>query len=286
MSDLQGEDEFDSDSVREGSNDEEDSGPQEQVDGIPLAQTEQAVSEPSTPVLRGGSSPVETRSRFNAKADAQLVSKVLAKPPFGVTRGKVKGIWERIAARLNSELSTGFTARACRDRTSHLLNQHVARQKKNQGASGTSEVHSSNDDALEELLKLRQAASDKKREAKARQESRADEMETAGERLMHAAETRVAERLTSSSSSEEKGAKRRRLSVLLESEQQETVARRQLEEPKVDMQSQELQLRRDELEEQRKQRELMQVQIQQQTKQTEMLMTLLSSAISQTKEKQ
>ncbi|KAG1682705.1 hypothetical protein DVH05_024093 [Phytophthora capsici] len=108
-------------------------------------------------------------------------------------------------------------------------------------------------------------------------------MESAGERLMQAAETRVSER-QSAAPSHDQPTKRRRLSALLESEQTKTVARRQLEERNVAMQSQELQLRHDELVEQRKQREPMRDQMQQQVKQTYMLMKLLCSAIMQTKE--
>ncbi|KAG1692397.1 hypothetical protein DVH05_025363 [Phytophthora capsici] len=128
MSFVEREGEFESDSVRKGASsgsEEEESEPLGQVDDNPLAQTEEAASQPSTPARRDLSSSEETRSRFNANADTQLLSKELAKPPFGVTRGKVKGIWEGITSRLNSELNTSFSARACRDRTSHLLRQYI-----------------------------------------------------------------------------------------------------------------------------------------------------------------
>ncbi|KAG1682706.1 hypothetical protein DVH05_024092 [Phytophthora capsici] len=121
---VEREGEYESDSVRDGASsgiEEEESDPQGHVDNIPLAQTEEAASQPSTPARRDRSSSEETRSRFNANADTQLLSKVLAKPLFGVTRGKLKGVWEGITSRLKSELNTSFTARACRDRTSHLL---------------------------------------------------------------------------------------------------------------------------------------------------------------------
>ncbi|OWZ05644.1 hypothetical protein PHMEG_00022231 [Phytophthora megakarya] len=183
-----------------------------------------------------------THFPFDTTADTQLLSEVLSKPLFGAMRWK--GIWEGITSRLNSKLNANFTARACRDRASLLLRQHAVRQEKNKSASGGSEAHTDSDDVLEELSTLKKAA----------------------------AETKVSKRLGSSSESETQGIKRRRLAVLIESEQEETVARRQLEEKKVDLQLQDLQVRREKLEEQLMQRKFMQQQMQEQTKRTEKLM--------------
>ncbi|ETP42025.1 hypothetical protein F442_11039 [Phytophthora nicotianae P10297] len=82
---------------------------------------------------------------------------------------------------------------------------------------------------------------------------------------------------------QKKPQKRRRLSTLLQNEQEEAVKRRKLEEEKVNLHREELQLRREELNHQRRQHELIREQMQHQAAQTESLLKLVAAAISQTK---
>ncbi|KAE8961563.1 hypothetical protein PR001_g30004 [Phytophthora rubi] len=234
---------------------------------------------------QAGSSPARTRSRFNTKSDKALLAEVLSTPPYETERGAVKGVWASITERVNQSLQTNFSTRACRDRTGLLLRQYEAQKKANESASGTSEVHTSMDDVLERILLLRDAASGQKQAKRAHQNTKTQELETAGQRLMRAAEERVSERIEGGDDAREgqqrEKPKRRRLSVMLEHEQKEAVERRKLEEKKVALQKEERNLRREELDEQRRQRNLMQEQMQQQAEQTSALMKLLAAAISE-----
>ncbi|ETN08668.1 hypothetical protein PPTG_22942 [Phytophthora nicotianae INRA-310] len=92
-------------------------------------------------------------------------------------------------------------------------------------------------------------------------------IETACQRLMQAAEKRY---------------KRHRLSTLLQNEQEEAIERRKLEEQKVNLHREVLQLRREELDHQRHQHELIREHMQHQAAQTESLLKLVAAAISQT----
>ncbi|EGZ08394.1 hypothetical protein PHYSODRAFT_377140, partial [Phytophthora sojae] len=98
------------------------------------------------------------RSRFNATSDKALLSEVLATLPFAADRKTVTGVWKGVANRLNATLSEAFSFRACRDRTRLLLRKYVVRKARNEAASGTSEVHTENDDILEQLQQLKNAA--------------------------------------------------------------------------------------------------------------------------------
>ncbi|KAE9158760.1 hypothetical protein PF005_g32317 [Phytophthora fragariae] len=96
---------------------------------------------------------------------------------------------------------------------------------------------------------------------------------------MQAAEERVAKRIASGGSSTQQRPKRLRLSTLLDNELDEAVKHRKLEEDKVELHREELQLRRDELAQQKRQQELLCEQIQQQAAQTEAILKLLTSVI-------
>ncbi|KAG4059902.1 hypothetical protein PC123_g5200 [Phytophthora cactorum] len=101
---------------------------------------------------------VELRSRFNAAVDKSLLAEVLSTPPFHADRKEVKGVWKGIASRLNQSVSASFSFRACRDRTSLLPRKYAVRKKRNIAASGTSEVHTDDDDVLEQLQQLKDEA--------------------------------------------------------------------------------------------------------------------------------
>ncbi|ETM53270.1 hypothetical protein L914_03244 [Phytophthora nicotianae] len=100
---------------------------------------------------------VELRSRFNATADKALLVEVLATPPFTV---------ERL-----------------------LLRQYAVRKGCNEAASGTSEVYTDNDDVLQQL---KTEAAIQKQVSKKNAAMKTQEIETAGQRLMQAAEKRYA----------------------------------------------------------------------------------------------
>ncbi|ETI42324.1 hypothetical protein F443_12522 [Phytophthora nicotianae P1569] len=198
-------------------------------------------------------------------------NKVLATPPFAVSRSSDSGM-EGIAMRVNQNLKMSFSFRACRGRTSLLLRKYTVRKKRNEGASGRSEVHTDDDGVLEQLQKLKDAASTSTELNKIDAESKTQILETAGQKLMQAAEERVSKRIDTT---DEKSAKpkRRRLSTLLESEQEEAIERRKIEEQMVELQREELQLRRDELEQQH-QHDLLREQMQCHATQTESIRKL------------
>ncbi|ETP40175.1 hypothetical protein F442_12434 [Phytophthora nicotianae P10297] len=179
---------------------------------------------------------------------------------------------EGIAMRVNQNLKMSFSFRACRGRTSLLLRKYTVRKKRNEGASGRSEVHTDDDGVLEQLQKLKDAASTSTELNKIDAESKTQILETAGQKLMQAAEERVSKRIDTT---DEKSAKpkRRRLSTLLESEQEEAIERRKIEEQMVELQREELQLRRDELEQQH-QHDLLREQMQCHATQTESIRKL------------
>ncbi|EGZ20297.1 hypothetical protein PHYSODRAFT_492787, partial [Phytophthora sojae] len=130
------------------------------------------------------------RSRFNATSDKALLAEVLATPPFAADRKTVTGVWKGVANRLNATLSEAFSFRACRDRTSLLLRKYAVRKARNEAASGTSEVHTENDDILEQLQQLKNAVVAEQQENKAKSTSKTQELETAGQLLMQVAEKR------------------------------------------------------------------------------------------------
>ncbi|EGZ06174.1 hypothetical protein PHYSODRAFT_246545 [Phytophthora sojae] len=177
----------------------------------------------------------EQRSRFNATSDKALLAEVLATPPFAADRKTV-----------------------------------TVRKTRNEAASGTSEVHTENDDILEQLQQLKNAAVAEQQENKAKSTSKTQELETAGHLLMQAAEKRVSERLAAGKDSGHP--KRRRLSTLIDQELEEAIERRKLEAEKVELHREELQLRREELEQQQRQQDLLREQIQQQAAQTESIL--------------
>ncbi|KAG2824519.1 hypothetical protein PC116_g7807 [Phytophthora cactorum] len=88
--------------------------------------------------------PVELRSRFNAAIDKSL-----------------------------------FSFRACRDRTSLLLRKYAERKKRNIAASGTSEVHTDDDDVLEQLQQLKDEAVTQTQTKKSIAASKTQKVETA-----------------------------------------------------------------------------------------------------------
>ncbi|ETP09302.1 hypothetical protein F441_14827, partial [Phytophthora nicotianae CJ01A1] len=134
---------------------------------------------------------------------------------------------------------------------------------RNEAASGASEVHTDNDDVLEQLQQLKTEAAIQKQVSKKNAAMKTHEIETAGQRLMQAAEKR-----------DDKPQKCRRLSTLLQNEREEAVERRKLEEQKINLHQKELQLRREELDHQRRQHELIREQMQHQAAQTESLLKL------------
>ncbi|ETI53714.1 hypothetical protein F443_03388 [Phytophthora nicotianae P1569] len=223
---------------------------------------------------------VELRSRFNATADKALLVEVLATPPFTVERKMVTAMWKGVSKRLNQSLSTNFNFRSCRDRTGLLLRQYAVRKGCNEAASGTSEVYTDNDDVLQQL---KTEAAIQKQVSKKNAAMKTQEIETAGQRLMQAAEKRVSARLIGGG--QKKPQKRRRLSTLLQNEQEEAVERRKLEEQKVNLHREELQLRREEFDHQRRQHEFIREKMQHQAAQTKSLLKLVSAAINQTKPK-
>ncbi|KAG2856388.1 hypothetical protein PC118_g21386 [Phytophthora cactorum] len=97
--------------------------------------------------------PVELRSRFNAAIDKSLLAEVLSTPPFSF--------------------------RACRDRTSLLLRKYAERKKRNIAASGTSEVHTDDDDVLEQLQQLKDEAVTQTQTKKSIAASKTQKVETA-----------------------------------------------------------------------------------------------------------
>ncbi|KAE8953782.1 hypothetical protein PR001_g32747, partial [Phytophthora rubi] len=187
----------------------------------------------------------EQRSRFNPSIDKSLLAEVLATPPFAVERKAVTGVWKGIASRLDTSLKTNFSFRAGRDRISLLLQQ---------------------------LQQLKNAAAAELESKKKNADSKSEAIETAGQKLMQAAEERVAKRIASGGSSTQQRPKRLRLSTLLDNELDEAMKRRKLEEDKVELHREELQLRRDELAQQKRQQELLCEQIQQQAAQTEAIL--------------
>ncbi|KAG3110702.1 hypothetical protein PI124_g10177 [Phytophthora idaei] len=134
--------------------------------------------------------PVELRSRFNAAVDKSLLAEVLSTPPFHADRKEVTGVWKGIASRLNQSVSASFSFRACRDRSSLLLRKYAVRKKRNIAASGTSEVHTDDDDVLEQLQQLKDEAVTRTQTKKSIAASKTQKVETAGQRLMQAAEQR------------------------------------------------------------------------------------------------
>ncbi|KAG7379344.1 hypothetical protein PHYPSEUDO_008700 [Phytophthora pseudosyringae] len=225
-------------------------------------------------------SATEPRSRINASADKSLLAEVLSTPPFAFDRKAVTGVWKGISNRLNQSISANFSFRACRDRTSLLLRQYAVRKKRNEGASGTSHVHTYNHHFLEQLEQLKNAGATQNQARKNHAATKTLELETAGQRLMQAAEEMYSIREANCWSGNNGGKpKRRHLSALLEKEQEEAAECRRLEEMKVGLHREELQLRRDELEQQRHQHELLHEQIKQQAAQTESLLKLLTAAI-------
>ncbi|KAE9173038.1 hypothetical protein PF004_g27099 [Phytophthora fragariae] len=132
----------------------------------------------------------EQRSRFNPSIDKSLLAEVLATHPFAVERKAVIGVWKGIASRLNTSLKTNFSIRAGRDRISLLLRKYVVRKKRNEAASGTSEVHTDLDDVLEQLQQLKNAAAAELESKKKNADSKSEAIETAGQKLMQAAEER------------------------------------------------------------------------------------------------
>ncbi|EGZ07742.1 hypothetical protein PHYSODRAFT_340790 [Phytophthora sojae] len=189
----------------------------------------------------------EQRSRFNATSDKALLAEVLATPPFAADRKTVTGVWKGVANRLNATLSEAFSFRECRDRTSLLLRKYAVRKARNEAASGTCELHTESDDILEQLQQLKNAAEQQKNKAKST--SKTQELETAGQLLMQAAEKRVSERLAAGTK-DSGHPKCRRLSTLLDQELEEAIERRKLEAEKVELHREELQLRREELKQQ------------------------------------
>lgn len=99
--------------------------------------------------------------------------------------------------------------------------------------------------------------------------------------LLYVILNRVSARLAAGDGPNGVKPKRRRLSTLLEKEQEEASERRKLDEQKVELDKEELQLRHDGLAEQRRQHELIREQMQQQAAQTESILKLLAKAISQ-----
>ncbi|ETI37418.1 hypothetical protein F443_16592 [Phytophthora nicotianae P1569] len=138
---------------------------------------------------------VEPRLRFNATADRVLLVEVLATPLFTVERKMVTAMWKGVSKRLNQSLSTNFSFRSGRDRTGLLLRQYAVRKGRNEAASGTSEVHTDNDDVLEQLQQLKTEATSQKQISKKNATMKTQDIETAGQRLMQAAEKRVSARL-------------------------------------------------------------------------------------------
>ncbi|KAG2905458.1 hypothetical protein PC129_g8480 [Phytophthora cactorum] len=224
--------------------------------------------------------PVELRSRFNAAVDKSLLAEVLSTPPFHADRKEVKGVWKGIASRLNQSVSASFSFRACRDRTSLLLRKYAVQKKRNIAASGTSDVHTDDDDVLEQLQQLKDEAVTQTQTKKSITASKTQKVETAGQRLMQTAEQRVSERINAAEAGGSGKPKRLRPSALLESEQEEAAQRRKLEEQKIDLQRQELALHCDELEQQRRQHDLLREQVSHHAVQIESILKLLAAAIS------
>ncbi|KAG2822145.1 hypothetical protein PC112_g11060 [Phytophthora cactorum] len=106
--------------------------------------------------------PVELRSRFNAAIDKSLLAEVLSTPPFHA-----------------DQVSASFSFRACRDRTSLLLRKYAERKKRNIAASGTSEVHTDDDDVLEQLQQLKDEAVTQTQTKKSIAASKTQKVETA-----------------------------------------------------------------------------------------------------------
>ncbi|KAG7376812.1 hypothetical protein PHYPSEUDO_012690 [Phytophthora pseudosyringae] len=113
----------------------------------------------------------EPRSRFNSAADKSLLAEVLATPPFSADRKAL---------------------RSCHDRASLLLRKYAVRKRRNEAASHTSEVHTDDDDVLEHVLLLKEDAATRVQTKKAATAAKTQELETAGQRLMQAAEQRCA----------------------------------------------------------------------------------------------
>ncbi|KAG3018647.1 hypothetical protein PC128_g4596 [Phytophthora cactorum] len=134
--------------------------------------------------------PVELRSRFNAAVDKSLLAEVLSTPPFHADRIEVTGVWKGIPSRLNQSVSASFSFRACRDRTSLLLRKYAVRKKRNIAASSTSEVHTDDDDVLEQLQQLKDEAVTQRQTKKSIAASKTQKVETAGQRPMQPAEQR------------------------------------------------------------------------------------------------
>ncbi|KAG2928889.1 hypothetical protein PC114_g2975 [Phytophthora cactorum] len=88
--------------------------------------------------------PVELRSRFNAAIDKSLLAEVLSTPPFHADR-----------------------------------KEYAERKKRNIAASGTSEVHTDDDDVLEQLQQLKDEAVTQTQTKKSIAASKTQKVETA-----------------------------------------------------------------------------------------------------------
>ncbi|KAG7376107.1 hypothetical protein PHYPSEUDO_014443 [Phytophthora pseudosyringae] len=140
------------------------------------------------------------------------------------------------------------------------------------------------DDVIEQVLLLKEDAATRVQTIKTATASKMQELGTAGQRLMQAAEKRVAERIVIEEGGNASKPKRHSLSTLLEKEQEDAAERRILEAQKAELHREELQLRRAELKQQRRQHGMLLEQMQHQTAQTETLMKLLTTAISKNAE--
>ncbi|KAE9036820.1 hypothetical protein PR002_g6896 [Phytophthora rubi] len=176
-------------------------------------------------------------SSFNAAADKSLLAKIISTPPFAVDRKAVKWAWRGIASQLNSSLGTNFSFRSCRDRAGLLLRKYAVRKRRNEA---TSEVLTDDDDVLEQLMRLEDNAIIRVQTQKAATASKTQELETMGQRLMQAAEKRVAMRIDITEGYKSSKPKRHRLSTLLDKEQEKAAARRNLEAQKVQRHREEL----------------------------------------------
>ncbi|KAI9991785.1 hypothetical protein PInf_017146 [Phytophthora infestans] len=96
---------------------------------------------------------LEQRSRLTASSDKALLTEVLATPPFGAKRKEVTEGGKKFAAQ----------------------------KKQNESASGLSEVHTDNDDILEQLLQLKEATAAQNQNKKQEAASMAQELETDGQ---------------------------------------------------------------------------------------------------------
>ncbi|KAE9013013.1 hypothetical protein PF005_g9439 [Phytophthora fragariae] len=179
-------------------------------------------------------------SSFNAEADKSLLAKIISTPPLAVDRKAVKWAWRGIASQLNSSLGTNFSFRSCRDRAGLLLRKYAVRKRRNEATSGTSEVLTDDDDVLEQLMRLEDNAIIRVQTQKAATASKTQELETMGQRLMQAAEKRVAMRIDITEGYKSSKPKRHRLSTLLDKEQEKAAARRNLEAQKVQRHREEL----------------------------------------------